>query len=322
MTMNETETIWHNGEYIPWHEATTHVLSHAIHYGSSVFEGIRVYDRLGKPVGFRMREHIERLFNSAKVYRMEIPYSVDMLMEVCRQLILRNRLGSAYLRPVAFRGYGSLGVAPQEKLPIEVSIAAIEWGSYLGEEAREQGVRVCISSWNRVAPNTIPAGVKAGGNYLSSQLISMEAHRLGFDEGIGLAPDGTLSEGAGENLFMVKDNILMTPPQSASILAGITRDSVIRLAHTLGFEVREMTLSREALYLADELFFTGTAAEITPIRSVDDIDIGCGMRGPVTEKIQSAFFGLFDGRTEDRFGWLDPIDERQSSAREASGARA
>jgi len=322
MTMNETETIWHNGEYIPWHEATTHVLSHAIHYGSSVFEGIRVYDRLGKPVGFRMCEHIERLFNSAKVYRMEIPYSVDTLMEVCRQLILRNRLGSAYLRPVAFRGYGSLGVAPQEKLPIEVSIAAIEWGSYLGEEAREQGVRVCISSWNRVAPNTIPAGVKAGGNYLSSQLISMEAHRLGFDEGIGLAPDGTLSEGAGENLFMVKDNILMTPPQSASILAGITRDSVIRLAHTLGFEVREMTLSREALYLADELFFTGTAAEITPIRSVDDIDIGCGMRGPVTEKIQSAFFGLFDGRTEDRFGWLDPIDEQQSSAREASGARA
>lgn len=321
MAMNETETIWHNGEYIPWHEATTHVLSHAIHYGSSVFEGIRVYDRLGTPVGFRMREHIERLFNSAKVYRMEIPYSIDTLMEVCRQLVLRNGLGSAYLRPVAFRGYGSLGVAPKEKLPIEVSIAAMEWGAYLGEENRERGARVCISSWNRVAPNTIPAGVKAGGNYLSSQLISMEAHRLGFDEGIGLAPDGTLSEGAGENLFMVKDNILITPPQSASILAGITRDSVIRLAHTLGFEVREMTLSREALYLADELFFTGTAAEITPIRSVDDIDIGCGMRGPITEKIQSTFFGLFDGRTEDRFGWLEPIGEQNSSTQEASGTR-
>ncbi len=322
MAMNETETIWHNGEYVPWHEATTHVLSHAIHYGSSVFEGIRVYDRLGKPVGFRMREHMERLYNSAKVYRFAIPYDIDTLLEVCRQLVLRNNLGSAYLRPVAFRGYGSLGVAPKEDLPIDVSIAALEWGAYLGEEAREQGARVCISSWNRVAPNTIPAGVKAGGNYLSSQLISMEAHRLGFDEGIGLAPDGTLSEGAGENLFMVKDNVLITPPQSASILAGITRDSVIRLAHTMGIEVREMSLSREALYLADELFFTGTAAEITPIRSVDDIDIGNGRRGPLTGQIQATFFGLFDGRTEDRFGWLEPIAEEDGAAREVSGVCA
>ena len=322
MAMNETETIWHNGEYVPWHEATTHVLSHAIHYGSSVFEGIRVYDCLGKPVGFRMREHLERLFMSARVYRFDIPYDIDTLLEVCRQLVLRNGLSSAYLRPVAFRGYGSLGVAPKEDLPIEVSIAAIEWGAYLGEEAREQGARVCISSWNRVAPNTIPAGVKAGGNYLSSQLISMEAHRLGYDEGIGLAPDGTLSEGAGENLFMVKDNVLITPPQSASILAGITRDSVIRLAHTMGIEVREMPLSREALYFADELFFTGTAAEITPIRSVDDLDIGSGCRGPLTEKIQAAFFGLFDGRTEDRFGWLEPVDDGGSVALEVGGACA
>jgi len=322
MTMNETETIWHNGEYVPWHEATTHVLSHAIHYGSSVFEGIRVYDRLGKPVGFRMREHMQRLFDSARVYRFDIPYDIDTLMEVCRQLVLRNGLSSAYLRPVAFRGYGSLGVAPKENLPIDVSIAAMEWGAYLGEEAREQGARVCISSWNRVAPNTIPAGVKAGGNYLSSQLISMEAHRLGYDEGIGLAPDGTLSEGAGENLFMVKDNVLITPPQAASILAGITRDSVIRLAHTMGIEVREMPLSREALYLADELFFTGTAAEITPIRSVDDLDIGCGHRGPLTEKIQATFFGLFDGRTEDRFGWLEPLVAGESAAQEVSGVCA
>ena len=322
MAMNETETIWHNGEYVPWHAATTHVLSHAIHYGSSVFEGIRVYDRLGKPVGFRMREHLQRLYNSAKVYRMEIPYDIDTLMEACRQLVLRNGLSSAYLRPVAFRGYGSLGVAPKEPLPIDVSIAAMEWGAYLGDESREQGARVCISSWNRVAPNTIPAGVKAGGNYLSSQLISMEAHRLGFDEGIGLAPDGTLSEGAGENLFMVKDHVLITPPQSASILAGITRDSVIRIAHTLGYELRELPLSREALYLADELFFTGTAAEITPIRSVDDLDIGCGSRGPITEKIQSTFFGLFDGSTEDRFGWLDPIEKINRAAKKAGGLRA
>ena len=320
--MKATETIWHNGKYVPWHEATTHVLSHAIHYGSSVFEGIRVYDRLGTPAGFRMREHLERLYSSARVYRFAIPYAIDTLLEVCCQLVLRNGLSSAYLRPVAFRGYGSLGVAPKEDLPIEVSIAAIEWGAYLGEEAREQGARVCISSWNRVAPNTIPAGVKAGGNYLSSQLISMEAHRLGFDEGIGLAPDGTLSEGAGENLFMVRDNVLITPPQSASILAGITRDSVIRLAHTMGIEVREMPLSREALYLADELFFTGTAAEITPIRSVDDIAIGIGRRGPLTGKIQAAFFGLFDGRTEDRFGWLEPIEDCDSAAREVGGACA
>ena len=322
MAMNETEIIWHNGEYLPWHEATTHVLSHAIHYGSSVFEGIRVYDRLGKPVGFRMREHLQRLFNSAKVYRFDIPYDIDTLFDVCCGLILRNGLSSAYLRPVAFRGYGSLGVAPKEAVPIDVSIAAMEWGAYLGEEAREHGARVCISSWNRVAPNTIPAGVKAGGNYLSSQLISMEAHRLGYDEGIGLAPDGTLSEGAGENLFMVKDNVLITPPQSASILAGITRDSVIRLAHTMGLEVREMPLSREALYLADELFFTGTAAEITPIASVDDLDIGTGSRGPVTGKIQSAFFGLFDGRTEDRFGWLEPIEAVENNVQEVSGVCA
>ena len=322
MAINETEIIWHNGEYIPWHEATTHVLSHALHYGSSVFEGIRVYDHLGKPVGFRMREHLERLYNSAKVYRFDIPYDIDTLVDVCGQLVLRNGLSSAYLRPLAFRGYGSIAVAPKEKLPIDVSIAAMEWGTYLGEEARELGARVCISSWSRVAQNTIPAGVKAGGNYLSSQLISMEAHRLGYDEGIGLATDGTLSEGAGENLFMVKDNVLITPPQSSSILAGITRDSVIRLAHTMGVEVREMPLSREAIYLADELFFTGTAAEITPIRSVDDLDIGIGRRGPLTEKIQSTFFGLFDGRTEDRFGWLEPVDGVQAGKREVSGVSA
>lgn len=322
MKMNEPEIIWHNGEYIPWHQATTHVLSHAIHYGSSVFEGIRVYDRMGKPVGFRMREHLQRLYNSAKVYRMDIPYDIDTLFDVCCGLVLRNGLDSAYLRPVAFRGYGSLGVTPKEGNPIDVSIAAMEWGAYLGDEARENGARVCISSWNRVAPNTIPAGVKAGGNYLSSQLIGMEAQRLGYDEGIGLAPDGTLSEGAGENLFMVKDNVLITPPQSASILAGITRDSVIRLAHTMGLEVREMPLSRESIYVADELFFTGTAAEITPIRSVDDLDIGTGSRGPITGRIQSAFFGLFDGRTEDRFGWLEPIEPATTSTQEVSGVCA
>jgi branched-chain amino acid aminotransferase len=322
MAMNESEIIWHNGQYKPWHEATTHVLSHVIHYGSSVFEGIRVYECLGKPVGFRMREHLVRLYNSARIYRLDIPYDIDTLFDVCCGLVTRNGLKSAYLRPVAFRGYGSLGVTPKEDVPVDVSIAAMPWGAYLGDDACENGARVCISSWNRVAPNTIPAGVKAGGNYLSSQLISMEAHRHGYDEGIGLAPDGTLSEGSGENLFMVKDNVLVTPPQSSSILAGITRDSVIRLARTMGVEVREMSLSRESIYLADELFFTGTAAEITPIRSVDDLDIGNGRCGPVTERIRSAFFGLFDGRTEDRFGWLEPIEKLENNVQEVNGVCA
>jgi branched-chain amino acid aminotransferase len=196
--MKATETIWHNGAFKPWHEATTHVLSHALHYGSSVFEGIRVYDKQGQPVGFRLREHIKRLFDSARVYRIDIPWDLETLVGACHGVVTRNSLGSAYLRPIAFRGYGTIGVAAGPKTPVDVAVAAIEWGAYLGEEAREKGARVCISSWNRVAPNTIPAGAKAGGNYLSSQLISMEAHRLGYDEGIGLAVDGTISEGAGE----------------------------------------------------------------------------------------------------------------------------
>ena len=316
--MKPTETIWHNGEFKPWFEATTHVMTHALHYGSSVFEGIRVYDCQGVPCGFRMREHVRRLFDSARIYRMEIPYTVDELYDACCEVVTRNGLASAYLRPVAFRGYGSIGVAPHTPLPIDVAIAAIEWGAYLGEEAREQGARVCVSSWQRVAPNTIPAGAKAGGNYLSSQLISMEAHRLGYDEGIGLAADGTLSEGAGENLFVVKDGLLITPPQSAAILAGITRDTVLKLAKDMGLAVREMPLSREVLYLADELFFTGTAAEVTPIASVDDIPIGSGRRGPVTERIQSTFFGLFSGETEDRHGWLEPVRKDTRRVTEAA----
>ncbi len=322
MSMKATRHIWHNGDIKPWHEATTHVMTHALHYGSSVFEGIRVYAVGGEPCGFRMREHLQRLYESARVYRMEIPWSLDALYDACRQVVLHNELSEAYLRPIAFRGYGSLGVAPSEPLPVEVAIGAVEWGAYLGAEARENGARVCISTWQRVAPNTVPAGVKAGGNYLSSQLISMEAHRLGYDEGIGLAPDGTLSEGAGENLFMVKHNVLITPPQASSILAGITRDTVMRLAHAMGIEVREQSLTRESLYLADELFFTGTAAEITPIRSVDDIDIGSGGRGPMTKQIQDAFFGLFDGRSEDRFGWLEPIRPASGASRRVAHAAA
>lgn len=320
--MKPTEFIWHDGEFKPWFEATTHVLTHALHYGSSVFEGIRVYDCLGEPVGFRMREHLQRLHDSARIYRMEMPWSVDELHRACCELVIRNGLDSAYLRPIAYRGYGSLGVAPKHGMPIEVAIAAIEWGAYLGEEARETGARVCVSSWQRVAPNTIPAGAKASGNYLSSQLISMEAHRLGYDEGIGLATDGTLSEGAGENLFVVKGDEIVTPPQSASILAGITRDSVITLAEDAGMAVREMPLSREMLYLADELFFTGTAAEITPIATIDDLPVGRGFRGPITKQLQDTFFGLFDGRTEDRHGWLEPVRKTAEGDGEVDSAVA
>lgn len=317
--MKATETIWYNGKFVPWHEATTHVLSHAIHYGSSVFEGVRVYEKHGEPMGFRVSDHLQRMLDSARVYRMELKYGVDELFRACQGVVTRNGLKSAYLRPVAFRGYGSIGLAPKDEVPIDVAIAAIEWGAYLGEEAREKGARVCVSSWTRVAPNTIPAGVKAGGTYLSSQLISMEAHRLGYDEGIGLAADGTLSEGAGENLFLVKNGVLITPPQASSILAGITRDTVIRLAHAMGCEVRELPLSREALYTADELFFTGTAAEITPIASVDDLVIGCGSRGPLTKRLQDAFFGLFDGRTEDHFGWLEPMRLASGGSKASTG---
>ena len=302
--MKPTDYIWHNGEYKPWFEATTHVLSHALHYGSSVFEGIRVYEKQGESFGFRMRDHVQRMYDCARVYRMALPYDFDTVYDACRGVVSRNGLKSAYLRPIAYRGYGTIGVAAGKNTPIDVAIAAIEWGAYLGEEAREKGARVCVSSWQRVAPNTIPAGVKAGGNYLSSQLISMEAHRLGFDEGIGLASDGTLSEGAGENLFMVRNGVLLTPPQSEAILSGITRDTVIRLAHAMGYEVREQPLSRESLYTADELFFTGTAAEVTPIREIDRRTIGNGSRGPLTEKLQQMYFDQVLGKRDSHPEWL------------------
>lgn len=309
MAINEAKYIWHNGRLVPWEQATVHVLSHALHYGSSVFEGIRVYPTPDGSRAFRLTDHIKRLFYSAKVYRMAIPFSEKALREACMHVVTQNGLDNgAYIRPFAFRGYGSLGVAPKEDLPIEVSIAAMEWGAYLGAEGLEKGVDTCVSSWQRVAPNTIPAGAKASGNYLSGQLISMEAKRLGFAEGIALGVDGMVSEGAGENLFVVKDGVLYTPPAAASILAGITRDTVMRLAEDLGFECREHCIPREMLYMCDELFFSGTAAEITPIRSVDEMPVGNGMRGPITEVIQSAFFGLFSGETKDTRGWLEPLD--------------
>ena len=315
MSFKGSKLIWMNGRMIPWEQATVHVLSHALHYGSSVFEGIRVYKTPEGPKVFRLTDHLRRLLDSAKIYRMPIAYGLDELAEVCKQVVLANNLmNGAYVRPLAMRGYGDVGLAPKPDHPVDVAVAAWEWGAYLGVDGLEQGVDVCVSSWQRVAPNTVPALAKAGGNYLSSQLISTEAKRLGFAEGIALSTDGTVSEGAGENLFVVHGGRLITPPATSSILTGITRDTVMKLAARLGLPVVEQAIPREFLYLADELFFTGTAAEITPIRSVDRIQIGEGRRGPLTAKLQAAFFGLFSGDTQDIDGWLEPVETRRAAA--------
>lgn len=306
MPINPTKYIWFNGELVPWENATVHVMTHALHYGSSVFEGVRCYHAPKGPAVFRLAPHTRRLFDSAKIYRMELPYSQAQISDACKTVVRENGLNSAYLRPLVWRGYGELGVMPL-KNPVEVMVAAVEWGAYLGAEALENGVDVAVSSWQRVAPNTLPAMAKAGGNYLSSQLIVMEAQRHGYAEGIALDTNGNLSEGSGENLFVIRDGVIFTPPLTAALLPGITRDTIITLARELGHEVREQNLPREALYLADELFFTGTAAEVSPIRSVDHITIGAGKRGPITTAVQKAFFGLFNGETEDKWGWLEYV---------------
>ncbi|KLV05020.1 MULTISPECIES: branched-chain-amino-acid transaminase [Photobacterium] len=304
---NTAEFIWFNGEMIPWGDAKVHVLTHAMHYGTSVFEGIRCYNTPNGPAVFRHKEHMDRLKNSAKIYRFPIPYSTDELMEVCRETLRVNRLDSAYIRPLAYVGNVGLGVCPPVGTEMDVMVAAFPWGSYLGEEALENGVDAMISSWHRAAPNTIPTAAKAGGNYLSSLLVGGEARRHGYAEGIALSVDGYLSEGAGENLFVVRNGILSTPPTTSAILPGITRDSIMVLAKEMGYEVREENIAREALYLADEIFMTGTAAEIVPVRSVDQITVGAGKRGPITKAVQEAYFGLFNGTTEDKWGWLDYI---------------
>ena len=313
MPLKTTKFIWHEGRLVPWEQATVHVLSHALHYGSSVFEGIRVYHTPQGAIGYRLTDHVRRLFHSAKIYRIKIPYTREALVAACRDVVRENALlKGAYIRPIAYRGYGEMGVAGNIEQPASVSIAAWEWGSYLGEGGLEQGVDVCVSSWQRVAPNTVPALAKAGGNYLSSALVTLEARRLGFAEGIALSVDGYVSEGAGENLFLVQNGKLYTPPVAASILSGITRDTVAKLAESLGLPVLEQNIPRELLYIADEVFLTGTAAEITPVRSVDKITIGEGKRGPITERLQKLFFGLFDGSTVDRWNWLEPIVDRKA----------
>lgn len=306
--MNTSDLIWFNGKMIPWADATVHVMSHAIHYGSSVFEGIRAYDTPNGTAIFRLNDHTQRLFDSAKIYRMIIPYSFEEINQATKDAVSKNNLTEAYIRPAAFIGNVGLGLNPSSHVA-QVMIAAMQMGTYLGEEGLTQGIDAAVTSWNRVAPNTLPAGSKAGGNYLSSQLISGEAKRHGYDEGIGLDVNGQISEGAGENIFVIRNGIISTPPATASILPGLTRDAMIRFALDAGYEVREEGLARESLYLADEVFMTGTAAEVTPIRSIDQIDIGAGGRGPITEKLQAIFFGLFDGSTDDKYNWLNLINE-------------
>src|SRR5689334_8538007 len=303
MAQSYPEHIWHNGRIKPWAEATVHVMAHALHYGSSVFEGIRSYVTPRGAAIFRLNDHIVRLFNSAKIYDIAIPFSTDQLKAACREVITANGFSAAYLRPVAFRGLGGFGLSAET--PTDVAVAAWQMGAYLGSDVLEQGIDACVSSWQRFAPNTIPAGAKAGGNYLSGQLIAREARRLGFGEGIALASSGLLSEGAGENLFLVFDGALHTTPISAALLNGITRNTLMTLARANGIEVVERDIPREYLYLCDELFMCGTAAEITPIRSVDGRAVGTGKPGPVTGRLQELFFGLFNGKTPDKHGWLE-----------------
>jgi len=298
------EFIWFNGKLVPWNEARIHVMAHVVHYGSSFFEGIRCYETPRGPAIFRLTPHMRRLIDSARIYRTVAPYTLEQLVAAVKETVQANRLRSGYIRPVVYRGYGEIGVNPQNN-PVEVAIATIEWGRYLGAEAMEQGVDVCVASWHRFAPNTLPALSKAGGNYLNSQLIKMEALANGYAEGIALDHQGQVSEGSGENLFLVRDGVVYTPPVASSILSGITRDTVITLLDELGVPVRQEAIPREMLYIADELFFTGTAAEVTPIRSVDRIPVGQGRRGPVTAAVQAAFFGVVQGEREDRYGWLE-----------------
>ena len=298
--------IWFNGKLVPYEKATVHVLSHVVHYGSSVFEGVRCYQTEQGSGVFRLREHLRRLVDSAKIHRMEIPYSMDDLEAATLETISSSGLASCYIRPVVFRGMGSKGVNPLDNA-VETAIAVWEWGAYLGQEALEEGVDVQVASWSRMAPNTLPSLAKAGGNYLNASLVKMDAVLNGYVEGIMLNTGGYLAEGSGENLFVVRDGVLHTAPAALSILPGITRDAVMTLARERGYEIKEALIPREALYIADELFFTGTAAEVTPIRSVDHHTIGSGRRGPITEELQEAFFDVVQ-RGNDPHGWLTPVE--------------
>ncbi len=304
MAFAKSSKIWMNGEFVDWENATVHVLSHALHYGSSVFEGIRSYRTPKGPAVFRLKDHLRRLLDSAKIYRIDPAWDEKALFDAVMKTIRVNRLEECYVRPLIYRGYGDVGVNPRP-CPVEAMIAVWEWGAYLGPEAVEKGVDVQVSTWQRFAPNTLPAMAKCAANYMNSQLVKMEALDNGFAEGIITNTGGRICEGSGENIFLVWRGRLLTPPLSASILPGITRESVITLAREMGYEVVEQEIPREALYVCDEIFFTGTAAEITPIRSVDRISVGGGSKGPVTKRLQERYAGIASGTMKDEHGWLD-----------------
>lgn len=306
MAIPKADVIWFNGEFVPWDEAKVHVLAHVLHYGSSVFEGIRAYHTKQGTAVLGLEPHVKRLFNSAKVINMSIPYSEQEIADAIVATVKRNGHEACYIRPLVFRGYEALGVNPTP-CPVETIIATWEWGAYLGPEAIEVGVDVGVSSWRRMAPDTHPAMAKVGGNYVNSQMVVMEAKRHGYVEGIVLDTNGYVSEGSGENIFVVYNGEILTPPLGNSILAGITRHFVMTLARDLGYTVTEHQIPREMLYFADEIFFTGTAAEITPIKSVDGKPVGSGSRGPITKALQDEFFGILTGEKEDRYGWLTPV---------------
>ncbi len=322
MSFPKADKIWMNGTLVPWDDAKIHIGSHVIHYGSAVFEGIRCYNTPEGSAVFRLDAHTDRLFASAKVYRMDVGLDEQAFNAAVLDTIVANRMEQCYIRPIVYRGYGQLGVNPFP-CPVDVAIMVWDWGKYLGSDALETGVDVCVSSWSRLAPNTLPAMAKSAANYMNSQLIKMEAIKGGYVEGIGLNADGHVAEGSGENLFAVKKGVLITPPLAGAGLAGITRDTVMTLAKRIGVPVVQEPIPREMLYLADELFFTGTAAEITPIRSVDKIIVGKGARGPVTERLQRAFFDVVECRVPDEFGWLTFVREvgaAGSSVRRSSTA--
>jgi len=306
MAIKASEFVWHNGNLVAWDDAKIHVMAHVVNYGSSVFEGIRCYQTPKGPAVFRLHDHSQRLLQSCKIYRIDVDYSLEELVQAAVSLVAANKISPCYIRPIVLRGYGQVGVNPFNS-PTEVYIANYEWGKYLGSPDSDDGVDVCVSSWTRLAPNTMPTMAKAGANYMNSQLIKMEAIVNGYTEGIALDVNGYVSEGSGENIFVVHKDRIYTPPLGNSVLPGITRNSVIHIAQELGIPVIEQIIPREMLYICDELFFSGTAAEITPIRSVDKITVGNGVAGSITKTLRKEFYSIVNGVVEDRFGWLTPV---------------
>lgn len=311
--LTATDWIWRDGEFVAWKDATVHVLAHSMQFGSSVFEGIRCYPTPAGPAIFRLEDHLQRMLNSCRIYRMEMRYGVDELVAATCEVVERNKLDTCYIRPMVIRGYGSAGMVPLGA-PVETFIPCWPWGTYLGEGALEHGIDACVSTWNRMAPNTTPSMAKIAGNYLGGQLIKMEALANGFGEGIALGPEGLISEGSGQNVFVVQKGVIYTTPANGTLLPGITRDSIMTLAGDMGLDVREQLMPRETLYTADEVFLTGTASEVTPVRSVDRITVGKGKAGEITMRLQKAFLDLVHGRGEDTHGWLTHVKAERASA--------